>query len=139
MLIGTYVAKLWRARLALNLGAEGAKMLFRGYPDESLVSVPPGETYGSAERQGLDDLGTLVAEARWLGDDEGGSNAWVVAGSRTASGLPLVAGDSHRALDLPTSTTKCTLTVRRSGAAAMRSPACRACPTSATPSTSPGG
>ena len=101
MLMGTYEAKLWRARLALKLGAEGAKVLFRGYPDESLVSVPPGETYGSAERQGLDDLGTLVAEASWLGADEGGSNAWVVAGSRTTSGLPLVAGDSHRALDTP--------------------------------------
>ncbi|MYJ76284.1 MAG: penicillin acylase family protein, partial [Gammaproteobacteria bacterium] len=32
MLMGTYEAKLWRARLALKLGAEGAKVLFRGYP-----------------------------------------------------------------------------------------------------------
>ena len=101
MLMGTYEAKLWRARLALKLGAERAKPLFRGYPDTGLVSVPPGETYGHAERKGLDDLAALVAEVHWLRGDAGGSNAWVLSGSRTASGLPLVAGDSHRALDTP--------------------------------------
>lgn len=31
----------------------------------------------------------------------GGSNAWAISGNLTASGLPLVAGDSHRALDTP--------------------------------------
>ena len=101
MLMGTYGAKLWRARLALGLGAEQAKPMFRGYPDESLVSVPPGEIYGPGARQGLDDLAARVGELGWLGEDAGGSNAWVVSGSRTASGLPLLAGDSHRALDTP--------------------------------------
>ena len=101
MLMGTFEAKLWRARLALKLGAERAKPLFRGYPDHGLVAVPPGETYGAAERKGLDDLAAAIEELGWLGADGGGSNAWVVSGSRTASGLPLVAGDSHRALDTP--------------------------------------
>ena len=101
MLMGTYGAKLWRARLALELGAEQAKPLFRGYPDAGLVAVPPGEIYGPSERKGLDDLAALVGEVSWLDAAAGGSNAWVVSGSRTASGLPLVAGDSHRALDTP--------------------------------------
>ena len=99
MLMGTYQVKLWRARLASTLGAERARPLFRGYPDEGLVSVPPGDTYGTVEQQGLEDLIAAVAELPV--EDEGGSNAWVVSGSRTASGLPLVAGDSHRALDTP--------------------------------------
>jgi penicillin amidase len=30
-----------------------------------------------------------------------GSNAWAAAGSRTASGLPLIAGDPHRLMELP--------------------------------------
>jgi penicillin G amidase len=30
-----------------------------------------------------------------------GSNGWVVAGSRTASGMPLLAGDPHLGLDMP--------------------------------------
>src|SRR5690606_30137741 len=36
-----------------------------------------------------------------LFDVEGGSNNWAVHGSRTASGSPLMAGDPHRALDVP--------------------------------------
>ncbi len=32
---------------------------------------------------------------------QAGSNAWVVGGHRTASGLPLVAGDPHRTIELP--------------------------------------
>ncbi|MDE0040236.1 MAG: penicillin acylase family protein [Gammaproteobacteria bacterium] len=98
MLMGTYQVKLWRARLAAKLGAERAKLLFRRYPHGGLVSVPPGETYGAAGQQGLASLSAAVAE---LPAEDGGSNAWVVAGPRTASGLPLVAGDSHRALDTP--------------------------------------
>ena len=35
------------------------------------------------------------------GSDRSGSNAWVVGGHRTASGLPLLAGDPHRTIELP--------------------------------------
>jgi penicillin G amidase len=101
MLMGTYEMKLWRARLALKLGAEAAAPLFRGYPDDNLVSVPPGETYGGLPLDSLDDLAAIAAELNWLGEVDGGSNAWVVSGEKTASGLPIVAGDSHRALDTP--------------------------------------
>ena len=98
MLMGTFEIKLWRARLARVLGAGRAEALFRGYPDESLVSVPPGETYGPVELDGLDAFATAM---EWPGEPDGGSNAWVLSGPRTASGLPLVAGDSHRPLDTP--------------------------------------
>ncbi len=99
MLMGTFELKLWRARLARALGAERAAPLFRGYPDDSLVSVPPGESYGGDALDSLDVL--AAAELEWLGETGGGSNAWTISGDRSASGLPLVAGDSHRALDVP--------------------------------------
>ena len=101
MLMGTFEAKLARVRIALAIGAERAAPLFRGYPDDSLVSVPPGATYGGAELQCLDELGAAISELGWMDETAGGSNAWVIGGARTASGLPLVAGDSHRALDTP--------------------------------------
>ena len=101
MLMGTFEMKLWRARLALALGAERAAPLFRGYPDDGLVAVPPGAAYGGLEADGLDHLAAAAAALGWLREADGGSNAWVVSGARTASGLPLVAGDSHRALDTP--------------------------------------
>jgi penicillin amidase len=35
------------------------------------------------------------------GGEHSGSNAWVIGGHRTASGLPLLAGDPHRTIELP--------------------------------------
>ncbi|QHT54756.1 penicillin acylase family protein [Cellulomonas sp. H30R-01] len=49
-----------------------------------------------------DDAVGLFDAAGGAGDPgSGGSNAWALHGSRTASGLPLVAGDPHRLLELP--------------------------------------
>lgn len=111
MLMGTFEMKLWRARLALALGPERAASLFRSYPNDGLVSVPPGQTFGELDLDCLDELTAAAAELEWLGvergkaprsgEADGGSNAWVIGGARTASGLPLVAGDSHRGLDTP--------------------------------------
>ncbi|MGO4597615.1 penicillin acylase family protein [Terrabacter sp. 2RAF25] len=50
-----------------------------------------------ADRLGEDVLPLLHAE----GIDRSGSNAWVIGGAQTASGLPLVAGDPHRTIELP--------------------------------------
>ena len=101
MLMGTFEMKLWRLRLALGLGVERAAALFPGYPQGSLVTVPPGEAYDGPPLSCLDELAAAAAACNWLGEVDAGSNAWVVSGDRTASGLPLVAGDSHRALDTP--------------------------------------
>ena len=101
MLMGTFEMKLWRLRLALGLGAERAAALFQGYPRGSLVTVPPGDTYDGPPLSCLDELAAAAAACNWLGEVDAGSNAWVISGNRTASGLPLVAGDSHRGLDTP--------------------------------------
>ena len=113
MLMGTFEMKLWRARLALALGSERAASLFPSYPKDGLVSVPPGETFGELDLDCRDELTAAAEELGWLGverphgqdprsgEADGGSNAWVIGGARTASGLPLVAGDSHRGLDTP--------------------------------------
>lgn len=101
MLMGTYEVKLWRTRLALALGAERAAPLFRGYPEDGLVAVPPGETYQGPPLDCLNELARVTAELNWLGEVDAGSNAWVLSGTKTQSGKPLLAGDSHRALDTP--------------------------------------
>lgn len=101
MLMGTFEMKLWRLRLALGLGAEKAAPLFPGYPQDGLITVPPGETYQGPPLDCLNDLAEMATQCNWLHEVDGGSNAWAIAGERSASGLPLVAGDSHRALDTP--------------------------------------
>lgn len=101
MLMGTYEMKLWRMRLALAIGVEQAAALCESYPAGDLVTIPPGAVYDGPPLSSLDALAAAAAHVNWLGEVDGGSNAWVIAGERTASGLPLVAGDSHRALDTP--------------------------------------
>jgi penicillin amidase len=101
MLMGTYEMKLWRARLALGLGPAKAAVLFHDFPQGTLVTTPPGATHQGPSLDCLDELAAVAAQLNWLGEVDGGSNAWVISGARTASGLPLLAGDSHRALDTP--------------------------------------
>ena len=61
MLMGTFEMKLWRLRLALGLGVERAAALFQGYPQGSLVTVPPGEAYDGPPLSCLDELAAATA------------------------------------------------------------------------------
>ena len=102
IMMGVFEGKLWRARLANALGAKKAAELIRGYQPGHLMIVPPGVDYRGAALNGLAELEAGLESIAWLRDDpEAGSNSWVLAGSRTASGKPLLAGDPHRGLDTP--------------------------------------
>src|SRR4029453_3309670 len=76
MLMGTYEMKLWRARLVLGLGPEKAAALWREYPRSVPVLTPAGEAYQGPALTCLDDLATAAAGLNWLGEVDGGSNAW---------------------------------------------------------------
>ena len=100
-LLGTFEPKLFLTRLAIAIGGERAANLIKGYPSGHLITVPPGAVYEGPPLDGLEELTRAAEEVNWLDESDFGSNAWSISGERTASGLPLVAGDSHRALDTP--------------------------------------
>ena len=66
-----------------------------------MLILPPGTEYRGPAPAASEVLGRSDAALASLPAWVGGSNNWVLAGSRTASGRPLVAGDPHRALDTP--------------------------------------
>ena len=113
ILMGVFEAKTWRAQLLREIAPEKLADMFPGYQPGQLLILPPGETYaGPPEeslQESLEDLGAGAAllnssDETWnqTGNEAGlGSNSWALAGSRTASGKPLLAGDSHRALGAP--------------------------------------
>ncbi len=102
ILMGVFEGKVWRARLVNTLGPEKTASLLHGYQPGHLLIVPPGAVYAGPVLSGLEELQKNLESIGWLKEDaEAGSNSWVVHGSRTASGKPLLAGDSHRPLDTP--------------------------------------
>ena len=101
ILMGVFESKIWRARLVRALGAAKAALLSPGYQPGQFQILPPGARYEGE----LDDyLAEMMAGAQalnYLNETDSGSNSWVLGGERTATGKPLLAGDSHRALDTP--------------------------------------
>ena len=136
--MGPWQMKLWRARLIRQLGPRLASYLSPGTSQLPILIIPPG-----AESRGpmSGPVGTLLEHAPVLGSLPawvGGSNNWVLAGSRTASGRPLVAGDPHRPLDTPNCYYQNHLACPDFDAIGLSFPASPACPTSATTGTWPG-
>ena len=86
--MGSAGPKLWRAVVGQVLGPAAARAMAVGRASWQLACVPPGERCE----------GTAPS---WAGLDDGGSNNWALSGARTASGLPLLAGDPHRTLEMP--------------------------------------
>ena len=101
ILMGVFESKVWRAQVVAKLGPEKASQLFPGFQPGYPVILPPGETYSGPLAHGLEELRQGAAALDYLSETDAGSNSWVLSGSRTASGKPILAGDSHRALDTP--------------------------------------
>ncbi|WP_264030514.1 penicillin acylase family protein [Cellulosimicrobium sp. SH8] len=79
-----------------------AHVLFSGFP-HVLWRDHVARTLGAAVARSRPDV-PLTAVLDLLAVDGGpgsGSNAWALAGARTRSGAPLLAGDPHRLLELP--------------------------------------
>ena len=98
---GNYELELLRARLIAELGEDAAQQLLPPYVDGAPVIIPV-EARSYAWLRGA-DFGGLDSLAHVLGDSgpTWGSNNWVVHGSRTASGMPMLADDTHLGLNMP--------------------------------------
>ena len=101
ILMGVFESKVWRAQLVRRLGPEKAALLSPGYTPGQLQILPPGTPYAGPADDALAELTQCAAALNYLRETDSGSNSWALAGHRTASGKPLLAGDSHRALDTP--------------------------------------
>ena len=99
--MGPWKAKLWRARVLRHLGPERAANLTRPAQPHPLLIVPPAAEYRGVRLDGFEEMERHASAMALVPGAPQGSNNWALAGSRTASGKPLVAGDPHRALEVP--------------------------------------
>jgi penicillin amidase len=102
-LMGSVWFKLWRAAALGVLGAEDLVKLRYDDGGADRLCIPPGTdasrwvaSLGSL-REPIEALSLLAAGA----GTGGGSNNWALAPSRTATGRPILAGDPHRAFEMP--------------------------------------
>lgn len=102
--MGTYETKLWRSGLVHHLGA-GAVARLWPRSLETLVDPTAGDQVVPVDPVVGMGLGEDVLRSFDLGAgvdrSEHGSNNFVIAGSRSATGRPILGGDPHRAIDLP--------------------------------------
>lgn len=96
-LSGNRSDELLRAQIAAQLGTSAVEVLMPPYPDDYPVIVPHPLTGAT-----LEALPEAAFDFHILGKGKGiGSNSWVVAGSRTETGMPLLANDPHLAIQMP--------------------------------------
>jgi penicillin amidase len=96
VLMGVLYNKIWRLKVVLRVGAAKAAELYPGYAHGHPMIVPPDEIYHQRA-----ELSPVFAEAADLLPGAGGSNNWVMDGTKTRSGKPLLSGDPHRQIDVP--------------------------------------
>ncbi len=96
-----WMGALTRADIVARVGTDIASELNIFYPDKHPVELPDGLEFNSISAEGM----LQAVTGPFLGKDlEGGgrgSNAWAVAGQRTASGSPLLCNDTHLVLNQP--------------------------------------
>ncbi|MGE5463504.1 MAG: penicillin acylase family protein [Syntrophothermus sp.] len=94
-------SEILRARLIARLGPEAAASLEPTVPPEWVRVVPRGVDYSCIGKTALQ----RAAESRPFtgpGGRQGvGSNNWVLSGSRTTTGMPILANDMHLGMGAP--------------------------------------
>jgi penicillin amidase len=91
VLMGLLHNKLWRLKVVLKLGGAKAAELYPNYRGDMPLIIPPDTLYAGHGEMAV----PLLEEAADLLPGDGGSNNWVVDGTLTRNGKPLMAGDPH--------------------------------------------
>ncbi|MBI2936452.1 MAG: penicillin acylase family protein [Chloroflexi bacterium] len=92
--------KLGRLQVLRALGPRLFAKLFPYYPPDAPTVVPPGKPAGNRPTAELLELfETAHSQSGIL--EGNGSNNWAVDGTLTESGVPLLSGDPHLAVDVP--------------------------------------
>lgn len=112
-LSGNLEAEVERALLGQHLSPGRVDQLFPGFPEEKPVIVETGQRADVTRPPvsvpddaipALSAAASAIEQVRELTGShfEGiGSNNWVIGGERTESGLPLLANDTHLAIQMP--------------------------------------
>ncbi len=97
VLSGNWDTEIVRSWIIDRLGAEAAAELEPPYPEGGPLTLPPGARYHPSDGELLKEYQALAR----LAPRAGGSNNWVVDGSKSTTGKPLLANDPHLPPEMP--------------------------------------
>jgi penicillin amidase len=102
-LMGSLWFKLWRAAALGVVPAEDIVKLRYDDGGSDLLCIPPGTEVQrwNASLADLRESISALSELPASAEIQGGSNNWALAPGRTTTGRPILAGDPHRAFELP--------------------------------------
>src|SRR5205823_9900305 len=106
-LCGNYETEVIRARIVAKLGAERAARLEAGYDGKHPLIIPPGVEYQGVNL-GMYDQYEQLKQLSGFGM-LGGSNNWVVDGTMSTTGLPILCNDPHLGQQVPSIWYECHL------------------------------
>jgi penicillin amidase len=104
---GDYEMELLRAQAGAALGPERAAQILPAYPEDGVLILPdgvPGVGGAALDRKSataLLDIRRQMQTLIGITGREKGSNDWVIGGSRTDTGMPILADDPHLASSIP--------------------------------------
>lgn len=96
-----WASKLKYGQIAASLGAAAVSAAISAVPHNVPVIVPSGARWTGEPHPFDVDIERAMGEPDGTVAAGGGSNCWVIHGSRTTTGAPLVAGDPHLGLTIP--------------------------------------
>jgi len=98
---GNWDNELVRQQLIASLGEDRVRELLPSYPTEGPFIIPPeAKSYGRVDNALLDAYQEVKELTGMVGAGLG-SNNWVVDGTKTATGRPLLANDPHLGIQMP--------------------------------------
>jgi hypothetical protein len=103
-LMGSIWFKLWRAAALRAVGPEAIRWLRYDDGGQERYVAPQADADEGRWVAGLRELAPAIEALLALAPADAtiaGSNNWALSGARTASGLPLLAGDPHRIYEIP--------------------------------------
>ncbi len=98
---GNWESELLRQKLISALGEDKMRELVPPYPDEGPFIIPAeAKSYAYLDTALLDDYQQVKALVG-IESQHIGSNNWVVDGTKTATGRPMLANDTHLGIQMP--------------------------------------
>jgi len=96
-----WASRLSYAKIAAALGPEAVAAIVPDVPEGSALIAPSGARWTQDAHPYAEDIEAAAGEPDGVVAAGGGSNCWVVHGSKSATGRPIVVGDPHLAISVP--------------------------------------